>query len=524
VNRGGTRVSLAKPSLYRVAPCVLAAFLTAPAHGETAPPAAACESLAKLALPDTSITMAQPVAAGEFTLPQRPGGPGGQAAQSNGLAFCRVAANLKPSSDSSIKMEVWLPLSGWNRKLVAAGNGGWGGRMPYNGMLPALQYGYATASTDTGHDASMPGQSGGEFVIGHPERLIDYAYRAYHLTTVTAKAIIAAFYGRSPAYSYWVGCSLGGLEGLVEAKRFPDDFDGIVVGSPPNPITAFNAAQIWPAWLIAKDPSRYIPPAKLPMIHEAALQACASPIGLKQGFIEEPDRCRFDPGVLLCKGNDAPDCLTAPQVDLMRRIYEGPVNPRTHEPVFAGLSPGAELQLPKYSEQAGAYSTALDLFKYAAFHDAGWDWSTFDFDRVLAAAEREVGPILHVDSNLNPFLDRGGKLILYIGGTEYKNFTHLRDYYLEILKNARTGKDGSVRLFLVPGMDHCGGGAGCDTFDKLAPIDEWVEQGRAPERIVASKLSGGKVVRTRPICAYPLVARYRGTGSIDEAESFVCAK
>ena len=539
-DRGETLVSVPKQLWRLVAAYGVGVLLTVPAYSQTAAPAVSCESLAKLALPDTTITMAQPVAAGEFKLPQRGGGPGGQAepaapaggqptgmapvSQASHPAFCRVAATLKPSIDSNIKVEVWLPLSGWNRKFAAAGNGGWAGRIAYNGMLPALQNGYATASTDTGHDSSVPGQNGGEFIIGHPERLIDYAYRADHLMTVTAKAVISAFYGSSPAHSYWIGCSLGGLEGLIEAKRFPEDFDGIVVGSPPNPLTSFNAAQIWPAWLIAKDPSRFIPPSKLPMIHEAALKACASPIGLKQGFIEEPDRCHFDPGVLLCKGQDAPDCLTAPQVDLMRQIYAGPVNPRTHESIFAGLSPGAELQLPKYSQQTEAYSTALDLFRYAAFHNADWDWRTFDFDKVLAAAEREVGPILNVDANLNSFLDRGGKLMMYIGGTEYKNFTHMRDYYLDILKNAGAGKDNSVRLFLLPGMDHCGGGAGCDTFDKLGPIDEWVEHGRAPERIVASKLSGGKVVRTRPICAYPLVARYKGTGSIDDAENFVCSK
>lgn len=503
-------------------------------------PIVSCESLATLALPDTTITMAQPVAAGEFKLAQRggePAGPAEAAAPAGGQpagprpaspgsnpSFCRIAATLKPSIDSDIKVEVWLPLAGWNGKFMAAGNGGWAGRVSYNGMLPALKSGYATASTDTGHDSSVPGQNGGEFIIGHPEKLIDYAYRADHLMVVTAKAFIAAFYGSLPEHSYWVGCSLGGLEGLIEAKRFPADFDGIVVGSPPNPITAFNAAQMWPAWLISKDPARYIPPGKLPMIHEAALKACASPIGLKQGFIEEPDRCTFDPGVLLCKGPDATDCLTAPQVDLMRRIYAGPVNPRTHEPIFAGLSRGAELQLPKYSQKTEPYSTALDLFRYAAFHNADWDWRAFDFDKVLAAAEKEAGPVLNVDANLNTFLNRGGKLIMYIGGAEYKNFTHMRDYYLDLLKNAGPGKENSVRLFLLPGMDHCGGGAGCDTFDKLGPIDEWVQHGRAPQRIESSKLSSGKIIRTRPICAYPLVARYKGTGSIDESENFACTE
>jgi feruloyl esterase len=540
VNCGETLVGFPKQLWYMVAAFVVGALLAGSVYSQTAQPAGTCESLAKLVLPDTTITMAQPVAAGQFKLPQRAGALGGQAGpvvpeagQPAGFApasqgghppFCRVAATLKPSIDSNIKMEVWLPLTGWNRKFMASGNGGWAGRIAYNGMLPPLQRGYVTASTDTGHDSSVAGQSGGEFIIGHPERLIDYAYRADHLMTVTAKAVISAFYGSSPEHSYWIGCSLGGLEGLIEAKRFPEDYDGIVVGSPPNPITSFNAAQIWPAWLISKDPSRYIPPSKLPMIHEAALKACASPIGLKQGFLEEPDRCTFDPGVLLCKGQDSADCLTAPQVDLMRQIYAGPSNPRTHESIFAGLSRGAELQLPKYSQNTEPYSTALDLFKYAAFHNAEWDWKAFDFDKVLAAAEREVNPILNVDSNLNSFLNRGGKLMMYIGGTEYKNFTHMRDYYQDILKNAGAGKENSLRLFLVPGMDHCGGGAGCDTFDKLGPIDEWVEHGRAPERIVASKLSGGNVVRTRPICAYPQAAKYKGTGSIDEAENFVCAK
>jgi feruloyl esterase len=517
----------AEPGLRCLVAAGLSALLAgAPAPAQAATPAVACESLAQLSLPDTTVTLAQPVAAGQFKMPsgsrRPPQSPEG--AQTQTPAFCRVAATLKPSRDSDIKMEVWLPLEGWNGKFLGVGNGGWAGRISYTGnplgLIDAVQRGYAAANTDTGHDASET--PGGTFIPGHPEKLIDYGHRAVHEMTVKAKAIVAAYYGVPAKYSYFIGCSLGGMQAVVEASRFPDDYDGIVAGAPANPMTLFNSAQIWPAWLISKDPSRFIPDSKYTMIHEAALRACATPVGANDGLIEEPDRCPFDPRELLCKGADGPDCLTASQVDLMRQIYAGPVNPRTKEPLFPGPAVGGELQLPAFAGTK-PHSNSVNLYTYAVHQDPDWDWRTMDFDTDIALANKVVDPQMRADSHLKPFADRGGKLLIYIGWTDYHNPREVVAYYNAALEDVGAEKGrSSIRLFIVPGMDHCGGGKGCDTFEKLVPVEHWVEDGKAPEEILSSKLRGGEAMRTRPLCAYPRVAKYRGTGSIDEAGNFVC--
>lgn len=492
--------------------------------------ASPCSSLARAALPDATITRAESVASGQYQLSpqsQRLGAqPGmnitGQASLPENPEFCRVAVTLKPSADSVIKMEVWLPQSGWNGKLLTAGNFGWGGALMYAPMLSALAAGYATASTDTGHDSNAPDGGGGAFALGHPEKLVDYAYRADHELTTTAKALIKAFYGRDPAHSYWIGCSLGGLEGLIEARRYPNDYDGIVAGAPPNPLARFNALQLWPSWLINQDPSRLIPPQKYARVHQAVLESCASPLGRKDGVVDEPDKCRFDPAQLQCKGQDAPDCLTAAQVYLLQQTYIGPRNPRTGELIFPGPARGSELEMYPFANGKEP-RIALDLFRYAAFQDAAWNWKTMDWDREMAAAIDRIGPLLHVDSELKPFFEHGGKLLMYIGWNDYHNPEQLIEYYKSVTKSSGAGAGNSLRLFTIPGMNHCAGGAGCDTFDKLGAIDDWVARGRAPGRIPASRIEAGKVVRTRPLCAYPEVARYKGAGSTDDAANFSCA-
>jgi feruloyl esterase len=500
--------------------------LSLTAFSQSRVPAVSCESLAKLALPDTTITAAQAYAAGEYKMPStRPGGQGGPGGQTTGPipAFCRITAEIKPASDSDIKIEVWLPTDNWNGKFMAAGSGGWGGQISGRNLLEPLQRGFAAAATDTGHSGN-----GGAFIPGHPEKLIDYAYRADHEMTLKAKAFIKAFYGVGPKHSLWVGCSLGGLEALIEARRYPEDYDGIVAGSPVNPLTRFNATQIWVAWLNVKYPNEAIPGSKFVMIHEAAMKACGTPVGLKQGFIEDPVNCRFDPGTLLCKGADAPDCLTVPQVNMLRKIYDGPVNPRTGESIFPGPLPGIELQ---YSSDTSGYGNggtkpadvAVDLYKYAVYKDPNWDWKSMDFDTDIAKAEKDVSPLLDVPASLNGFLDRGGKLMIYIGGAETHNAKDLANFVNTVLKND-PGKQNQIRLFVNPGMGHCGGNVGCDTFEKLGTIDQWVETGKAPDQIMSSKVSGGKTIRTRPLCAYPAVAKYKGTGDMDDAASFYCAK
>lgn len=485
-------------------------------QAEAATPVTSCAALAGAVLPAATVTAAQAYKTGEFTLPPTGGFPPASDAPPPVPAMCRVSLTLRPSDDSDIRMEVWLPLSGWNGKFVGVANFGTGGALQYRSMVQPLVDGYALAANDTGHAGNDAA-----FAVGHPQKLIDYAYRADHEMTLRAKEIIAKFYGKAPSRSIWVGCSLGGVEGLIEAKRYPEDYDGIVAGAPPNPFPLFNAQQLWGAWLGQKRPEGNIPAHKFEVVHQAALKACATPVGLAQGFIEDPEHCRFDPAELLCKGGDAPDCLTAPQVQRMRELYAGPLNPRTHKVIFPGPAVGAEGELAMGSVEP--IRPPVDLYRYMVYQDPAWDWKSMDFGDSVAKAERELGPLLDVDADLNAFLRKGNKLMLYVGWTEGHNANELIHYYREVVKAAGPAAAGNVRLFLVPGMNHCGGGKGCDTFEKASAIDRWLETGTAPDQLLSSKLSGGKVVRTRPLCAWPAVARYKGSGSMDDAASFECA-
>jgi len=498
--------------------------LVMPFAAEAAAPAVSCESLAQVALSDATIPLAQSVGPDGYHLPMRPEAPGmsliGRFQHRLNPAFCRVAATLKPSSDSEIKMEIWLPLD-WNGKFLGAASFGWGGDVKYDSLFNGVLEGYAIANNDTGHDSSGPDGEGGKFLLGHPEKMTDYAYRANHEMTVVSKALIQAFYGAAPSHSYFIGCSLGGLQGLIEAKRYPTDYDGIVVGAPPNPLANFNAAQLWPGYLVNQDPSRMIPEGKYAMIHAAVLKACASPVGQAQGFVDEPDRCRFDPKKLQCKGADAPDCLTKPQVYLMRQFYTGPVNPKTGKSIFPGPARGSELEMYTFAN-GKPFHNAIDLYLYAVFQDPNWDWTRMDWDKDVATAIATVGPQMHVDTDLKPFFDNGGKLLLYVGWNDYHNPEELIDYYKALVKTAGPESLKSLRLFTIPGMNHCAGGAGCDTFNKLGVIDAWVDKGEAPDRIVAQKIENYKSVRTRPLCAWPQVARYKGTGDTNDAASFDC--
>ncbi len=487
----------------------LAILAAGAAHATT------CETLAKLALPQATITSAQTISAGAYQLP--PGRPEPSGMNLAGLvkapanpAFCRVAATLKPSADSDIRIEVWLPAD-WNGKFLGVGNFGWGGSLMYGGMLTGLSQGYAVASTDTGHS-----EGNGRFALGHPDKVIDYAYRATHDMTVDAKRIIRAFYGRPAVHAYMIGCSLGGLETLVEANRYPADYDGMVVGAPPNSLVDFNAAQLWPGYLVTRDPARMIPEAKYTMVHAAVLKACAGPVGRAQGFVDDPDGCRFDPASLQCANGDGTDCLTAPQVDLMRQIYSGPAD------IFPGPARGSELELYTFAN-GQPFANALDLFRYVAFQDADWDYKKMDWRRDVVAADAKIGALFHVKPDLTPFLKRGGKILFYIGYNDYHNPAELEAYVTAVARTAGSAGRDSVRLFTIPGMNHCAGGAGCDTFDKLGTIDAWVVAGTVPDRIVAARVENAAVVRTRPLCAWPKVATYTGTGGdMADARNFEC--
>jgi feruloyl esterase len=477
-----------------------------------------CDSLAALALKDTIISMAQVVPAGQFSAPGLRQTAGRGANPYTDLSeFCRVAATLKPTSDSDIKMEVWLPAKGWNGKFQAVGNGGWAGVISYSAMADAVRAGYASASTDTGHVGGR-----GTFALDHPEKLIDFAWRSEHEMTVKAKAVIKAFYGSAPKLSYWNGCSTGGRQGLKEAQQFPDDYDAIIAGAPANR----TAISLWIAAAVLKDPASYIPPSKYPIIHQAALAACDMRDGLKDGLIDDPTKCDFDPKVLLCKGADGPACLTAPQVEAAKKIYSPAINPRTGQQLFSSLVPGTELGWGVQALGPEPSANIYDQYRYVVFKDRNWDWKTFNFDSDVVRGDLPENLVMNAtDPNMKPFFSHGGKLLLYHGWSDPNVPTlNTLKYYTSVVDRlgGPANASNSVRLFLEPGMGHCGGGEGPNVFDKVGALEQWVEQGRAPEKLNASHSTDGKVDRTRPLCPYPQVAKYKGTGSIDDAANFVC--
>jgi feruloyl esterase len=477
--------------------------------------AASCDSLSALKFTDTTITMSQLVGAGQFS---PPGGGGRGANPYKELPeFCRVAATIKPTHDSDIKVEVWLPANGWNGKFQAVGNGGWAGVISYSAMAEAVRGGYASASTDTGHVGGR-----GTFALDHPEKLIDFAWRSEHEMTVKAKDVIKAFYGSGPKLSYWNGCSTGGRQGLKEAQKFPEDYDGIIAGAPANR----TAISLWIAHAVLKDPASYIPASKYPIIHEAALAACDSRDGLKDRLIDDPSKCNFDPKVLLCKDGDGPACLTAPQVEAAKKIYSPAINPRTGQQMFASMVPGTELGWGVQAAGPEPSANIYDQYRYVVFKDPNWDWKTFDFDKDVVRGDLPENLIMNAtDPNMKAFFSRGGKLLLYHGWSDpnvpavntIKYFNSVVD-----VMGGEANVSNNARLFLAPGMGHCGGGEGPNTFDKIGPLEKWVEQGIAPSLLHASHSTNGKVDRTRPLCPYPQVAKYKGSGSIDDAANFEC--
>src|SRR5262252_1651043 len=372
--------------------------------------AASCESLASLRLPQTTITRAESVGPNGFSRPALAPefGPEGRAVATR-TPFCRVAATLKPSSDSEIKIEVWLPSEGWNGKFLAVGTGNWGGIIHYPAMADALAAGYATSSTDTGHE----GMLNARFALGHPEKLVDYAYRSIHEMTVQAKAIIEAFYGRAPAHSYFNGRSTGGRSAIMEAERYPADFDGIVAGSIANPKTHLDAWRIASAQVMFKTPEGTIPPEMFPMIHKAVLASCDALDGLTDGLIDDPRQCRFDARTIECKaGNAAGSCLSPAQVEVARTLL-APLRNSAGAKVFPGYAPGTELG---WVALDGPFENALEQYKYVVFADPDWDWHTFELDRDLARAERiGRGTLAPISPDLTAFAQRGGKLLMYHG-------------------------------------------------------------------------------------------------------------
>jgi len=516
---------------------------------KTAPTAQNCEALAQLELPGAKIVSAETFTAGAFPPPQNMAFWMGESAafyKSLG-AFCRVAAEAKPSADSNIKIEVWMPVEGWNGKLLGEGNGGFAGEIGHYGLGNALKQGYAAVGTDTGHSA---GGTDASWAIGHPEKVADYGYRGIHEMTRVAKAAVQAFYGSAPQHSYFGGCSNGGRQALMEAQRFPEDYDGILAGAPANYWTHLLTKALADAQATTLDPASYIPSSKLPAIAGAVNAACDAQDGVADGILNEPNKCKFDPAVLLCKEGDSEKCLTAPQITALKKLYAGPRDAKGNL-IFPGYVPGAE-------EGRGGWTTWITgpapgksllfvfgggYFSNMVYEKADWNYRDTTVDDALKAAEAKTSKVLDAnDANLAGFKARGGKLILYHGWDDPAISALNSIDYFESVGN-RMGsreRDAFVKLYMMPGVQHCADGPGPASFGQYPGADgkdaqhnaelaleQWVEKGIAPASIVATKYvdddPGKGVKMTRPLCPYPQVAKYKGRGDSNDAGNFVCA-
>ena len=405
-----------------------------------------------------------------------------------------------------------------------------GGRDLFGALGDQLRRGYATASTNTGHEVA-PGLDMARFAFEKPEQLIDFAYRSHHETTVRARSLVQEFYGRPVERAYFIGCSSGGYEGLMAAQRFPSDYDGIVAGAPANNWTRLMAGDFDGVLAVLKDPASHLPPPALGLLHRAALAECDNRDGVVDGVIDDPRRCPFDPGTLVCGGDQpSPTCLTKPQAEAARRVYRGLTDPKTGAQLYPGLAPGSEPFWP-HRDRANPFPIPLSHYKWLVFSDPDWDWRSFDFndDVDYAAhvkAEARLAPVLNATSpDLKAFRERGGKLLQYHGWNDQLiSPQNSIDYYLSVLKffGSAADVDGFYRLFMAPGMAHCSGGTGPNSFDMQAALEQWVECGVAPEQIPATRSTNGIVDRIRPLCKFPATAVYSGRGDTNDAANFTC--
>jgi feruloyl esterase len=471
-------------------------------------PAVACAALADQRLPGTTISAAQAITSGSFTP------PGSTNEMTNLPPFCRVAGVIKPTSESQIRFEVWMPLQNWNGRFSGVGNGGWAGNISYGALAEQVRRSYASTSTNTGHEAA-PGVNAARFAFEHPEQLIDFAYRAHHETALKAKALVREFYGKPHERAYWIGCSSGGYEGLMEAQRFPADYDGIVAGAPANNWTRLMGGDLHGTLAVLKDSASNLPPTALGVLHRAALAACDSADGVVDGA-----------------------CLTAAQVEAARHVYRGLKDPTKGTQLYPGLVPGSEPFWPN-RDPANPFSIPIAHYKWLVFADPNWDWRTFRFEdpagyQAFLKGESKFAPILNAtDPNLREFRQRGGKLLQYHGWNDQLIAPQNSiDYYESVISLfGGSGQDRTVsmrevqgfyRLFMAPGMAHCSGGTGPNSFDMQAAMEQWVERGIAPEEIIATRSTNGVVDRLRPLCPYPKVAVYKGKGDTNDATNFVC--
>ncbi len=485
-----------------------------------------CEDLKSLVLKDGEITSATLVETGKFTPPAgglMMGGPGGMDVFKNAPAFCRVTATLTPTADSDIKIEVWMPAENWNGRFVGIGNGVWAGNISHSALAEPLSKGYATAATDTGHAGSG---MDAKFAIGHREKLIDFGHRAVHEMTVKAKEVIDEYYGKKADHSFWVSCSTGGRQGLMEAYRYPEDYDGISSMAPANPMVGLMIGSLWTGYVTMKDDSRRLAMPELTAANRAYMEQCDPADGLKDGIVSNPEACGFNPLILQCKEGDQKGCLSASQVAALSEIYDGVRNQRTGELIFAGFPPGSEQQFMMLASGTEPFPVATSYFRDIVFEKPDWDFKSFDYDKDLAAAYKAGSDILDVPPDgLAKFFKGGRKLLLSHGWADgLIPAPNTIAFYKSMKASMDPEKaDESARLFMIPNMGHCGGGNGPTSVDMLSVIDKWVIEGKAPDRIIASGLPDQKPM-TRPVCPWPQIAVYKGSGSTDDAANFECRR
>jgi feruloyl esterase len=511
--------------------------------------AATCESLGSLKLPDSTITAAQSIPSGTYTAPN------GEVFK-NMPAFCRVAATLTPTGDSEIGIEVWMPASGWNGKFEGVGNGGFAGAIAYASLAPGVSLGYTTASTDTGHVATST--TDGSFALGHPEKIIDFGYRAIHLMTVIGKQITSAFYGHDPQRSYFDGCSTGGRQALLEAQRFPNDYDGIVAGDPVAFYTHHHVGgNLWVVRQMFNHPASTVFTNQDTLLGNAVNAACDALDGVQDSVLNDPRRCHFNPKALLCQGSQTPpSCLTSPQVEAVRNIWTGPdqiVHQRGYYPPFErggeadGWPSSISPQPPPAPQMDNHAAIGFSFFENFVFDNPDWDFRTFNWNsdpayvdnKVVIPGQTLASVLNSIDPDLASFRAHGGKLIQYHGFSDPEVPPKTSIKYFESVVKFPSGTSAAssepesrkqtqeyYRLFMVPGMNHCSGGPGANVFDMLTPLVQWVEQDVAPDSVIATHYLNNTpaqgVAFTRPLCPYPQEAVYKGTGDTNDAVNFVC--
>ncbi|HEY1887327.1 MAG TPA: tannase/feruloyl esterase family alpha/beta hydrolase, partial [Roseiarcus sp.] len=467
-------------------------------------------------------------------------------------AFCRVTATLSPVQDSTIRVEMWLPQDGWKGVFEGTGNGGFGTRFIYPVLAAGLRRGYAVINTDQGTAGATA--LNGDVLIAHPVKWRDWGFRATHLMTAVGKQIASTFYGKEPSRSYFTGCSTGGQQALIEAELYPVDYDGIVAGAPVVNRTHLHAAFVWDYQAAQRTPGAALGHDKLMLLKKAVVAACPPGTGgaPSDTFVADPLHCAFDPASLVCKAGDAPDCLTADQVETVKRFYAGPANPRTGEPVYPGWARGSEGPAFGWAYEEGDAPASIkepgldSLFKWV--FGPTWDWRSFDFDHDMTEEDAVLGPEVNgaTVANIDAFKAHGGKLLMYHGWADSIVNPLATIAFYDTLAKAHGGPEpfqNSARLFLFPGVEHCGigGGEGPNGFggehgrpapevdadhDVLAALAQWVETGTAPEKLIATKYQGDDptkpIVMQRPACPYPKRAHYSGSGDTNAAASFVC--